>query len=326
MSEFEKGILHFNSQLGFGNLISKNLGKLEGQRPDGIVISGMGGSGLAGTILKGLSDYIGLNVPTLVWKNYDLPPHKFKAPFYIFVSFSGNTEEVLSGIKRKTEKNALVAVVTTGGKLKMFAEERGLPAVYFDPVLGDGTNLTPRQSCGYMYYSVVKLLKACFGSIKSEDFSSIDPSLFRTKGKNIAEKLERKIVLIYTPPAYEHLGYIWKININETSKQPSFSGILPEINHNEVAGFTQKSFPFSALFLLDKENDRINKKAELVGNILKEYNVLPLFIELEGENPEVKTWKNIILALWASFYLAEKNKVDPFSTDLIEKIKKENTK
>ena len=320
--DFEQVILNFNKQLNFAELDAINMDALEGfDKPDGVIISGMGGSGLPATILQGLKHEVGLTAPILIWKNWGLPRHNFKNPFFIFISFSGNTEEVISGLEEAGKNKFPIAVITTrgGGKLKQMAEESDLPRILFN-----GEGLTPRQACGKMYYTLIKLLGVYFPKINAEDLSGkIDPASLREKGQKFAKELQGKIVLIYSAPKYRHLGYIWKIGINETSKQPAFTNELPEVDHNEVMGFTGKEFPFSALFLVDSENhSRFNDKIAALEDFLSKFNIPVHKITLSGKNAEEKTWNSVALSFWTSFYLAELSGVDPESTDVIEEIKK----
>ena len=319
---FEQAIIDFNKQLSLEGFRAENLGALEGSlKPDAIIVSGMGGSGLPATILKNLAPQIGLKVPVVSWKSYGLPKHDFKNPLFVFISFSGGTEEVLSGLYEAMKGKFPAAVITTenGGELKRIAEENDLPSIFFN-----GTGLTPRQGCGRMYYTLIKLLKVLFPNIEAKDLSEkFDSLVFQNEGRILAEKLRDKIVLIYTPAQYSHLGYIWKIDINETSKQPAFTNELPEVDHNEVIGFTGEKFPFSALFLVDSENHpRLNDKMAALESFLNKFDIPVNKTALRGEGIEEKTWNGVMLSLWTSFYLAELNGADPESIDVIEEIKK----
>lgn len=322
MNNFEQAIIDFNKQLNFEGIQAENLGALEKlNKPDGVIVSGMGGSGLPATILKNLAPQIGLKVPVVSWKSYGLPKHNFKNPLFVFISFSGGTEEVLSGLDEAMKEKFPVAIITTenGGELKQIAEKNNLPRIFFN-----GTGLTPRQACGKMYYTLIKLLKVPFPNIEAKGLSEkFDSLVFQDEGRTLAEKLRDKIILIYAPAQYHHLGYIWKIDINETSKQPAFTNEIPEVDHNEVMGFTGEKFPFSALFLVDSENHpRLNDKMVALESFLNKFDIPVNKIALRGEGVEEKTWNGVVLSLWTSFYLAKLNNVDPESTDVIEEIKK----
>jgi len=322
MNGYEKNIISFNRQLGFADLSEKNAGQLKKYpRPDGIVLIGMGGSALPGEVLKNLGSEIFLKMPVLVWKNYGLPKINFKNPFFIFVSFSGNTEETLSGLKKLLAKKNRPAIgaITTGGKLKELAERHNLPLVSFPA--GD---LTPRASLGYLYHSVIKLLKISFPDIRLVDFPKlIRPESQKKEAKNLAKKLKNKIPLIYTDNENSHLGYIWKINFNETAKQPAFTNVIPELAHNEITAFEDKHFNFFVIFLEDKLADpRIIKKTASVKKLLKSEKIPLESVKLLGKNQEEKTWNAVILSYLTSFYLAKAKRVDPIETNFIDKLKK----
>src|SRR5579872_6686865 len=61
----------------------------------GILIAGMGGSAIGGSLLETYgSDHI--PVPLTVWRNYGLPAYVGDRTLVIAASYSGNTEETLS--------------------------------------------------------------------------------------------------------------------------------------------------------------------------------------------------------------------------------------
>lgn len=320
MSDFEKAILDFPNQLTFNGLDIKNEDKLKSwNKPDGVIVCGMGGSGLPGTILENIAGNIGLKSPVLVWKSHGLPEHSFKNPLYIFVSFSGNTEEIIAGLEEGLGKEQNTVCVTTGGRLEELAKENDLPHIVFGKA-----GLTPRQASGRMFYAITKVLSLKFPLKIQEYFGILDSKAFQKQGEALAKNLKDKIILIYTYPEYAHLSYFWKIGLNETAKQPAFVGSFPEVNHNEVVGFTKFRYPFSVLFLKDKDSkfNWLNKKSETVKKFLNKFGISSQEVILEGDNKEEKTWQGVMLSYWTSFYLANISNVDPASTDIIDEIKK----
>lgn len=316
MDRYAKNILSFNKQLTTEGLSGFNLEKLRNKKFGGLIIVGMGGSGLAGEILRGVSGEIGLNPPVIVWKSYGLPKHDLKNPLYIFVSFSGDTEETISGLKAIKLK-ANIALVAAGGELAEIGRRSGLPSVAFDP-----GNLTPRQATGKMFYGIVKILNSAGFNLKVKNFTGLQPKNFELTGKKLARKLKNKLILVYSDESHKHLGYIWKIKLNETSKTPAFNNVLPEMDHNEIVGFENSRFPAAALFLVDKKiNSRLLKKIKLTEVLLKGNGVSPIELNLIGKSELEETWRNIILADWTSYYLAKLNRLDPTETKIIDTLK-----
>ncbi len=320
MDAYEKNIIDFGKQLTEKDITEANLGKLSGAHPDGIVIVCMGGSGLASEVLRGVEKEIGLNLPIVIWKDYNLPEHNFKKPLYIFASFSGNTEETLSGFENilKSGKKYLLATVTTGGRLKKLSQEKNIPFVSFD-----AGSLTPRQSVGIMFYGLTKILKSAGLNVKVKDYSkAIKPEQFRNEGKKLAVLLKDRIVVIYTDEAHRHLGYIWKIKTNETAKNPAFNNVLPEMDHNEIVGFENKNFKTTAIFLKSDSHPRIKKRFELTEKLLEEKGVCVIELELKGKTELEKAWRMMLLADWTTYYLAKLNGSNPIETKSIDKLKK----
>lgn len=325
---YRNAILSFPRQFDAKHLRKNGLAQLaKGARPDGIVLVGMGGSGLAGDILAMLETELGLPVPLVVWKNYYLPETSFKRPLYIFSSFSGNTEETLSGLTDLLAKKAArrVAVVSsldeTGatGMLGNLAAEYKLPSVFFP-----SKNLTPRGALGYSVRSVITLLKSCFPSLRvSKVFpGNIHPDRLEAEGKRIAAICRTRPVAIYTNTAFAGLGYIWKITMNETGKHPAFASVLPEADHNELGGFEGSPVPFAALFLRGKEAPRMRKKMLLTERTLKDSGVATTHTPLKGRTAAEMVWNGIVLAEWTALHLARTKKTDPERTELIEHFKK----
>ncbi|MCL5733158.1 MAG: hypothetical protein M1334_00640 [Patescibacteria group bacterium] len=329
--KFRGDILSFSDQLSLNGVDFSNLEKIKKNKYDALVVLGMGGSGLVGNVLRAVKKDLHLNVPIISHKDYGLPDIYHKNPFYLAVSFSGNTEETLSGLSEAVKNKKSLAVITGGGELKRRAEALKLPLAAFLP-----SGLTPRQSIGKMSYISFKLLKSAFPSLKLPDYSfdrksvseiSLSPESLKDLGREIAERIKNCVVAVYTDESSQDLGYIWKINLNETAKIKAFSNVLPEMSHNEIGGFEINNKNTATIFLesiykTEKYQKNISKKISLVKKVLKNYGVRVIEVKWNGKTSMEKLWESIILSAWVSYYSAKENKVDPYKTEIIENLKK----
>lgn len=312
---FKKNLAEFPRQLSYPLKVE---GKAKKPRTKIIYICGMGGSGIAGDIVKSLISSTFLEIRT--WKNYGLPPEKNAV--YLFISFSGNTEETLSGIKEALKKNPsrIIGVATSGGELKKIAEIKDLKRV----IIPD--NLTPREAVGYNTHAVFLLLHASFPHLK-EPRVSLNSISLEVTGKKIARNILGKIPLIYVEEEDKTIGYAWKMYLNETGKIPCFTNIIPEMNHNEIQSFEKNKFPFFAVFLTGNPptgglRPRITKRIKICAEILKERGIQNMTIALPGKIGAERIWNGVLLGAWTAFSLAERKCMDPTKTPAIETLKK----
>ncbi len=314
MGEFKKAIFSIYRQLAPAALKYANLNKLKDVKPDAIVIVGMGGSGQVGDLIANLAQELKIPVPVLVWKDYGLPILNYKKPLYVLISFSGNTEETLSGLKSP----GLKAAVCSGGQLKNWAMKNNIPLALFSP---DG--LMPRQANGYMFYGAVNIIKSVFKQIKLPALTKINVQKLEKEGQKISRELKGKTILMYATSQNSYLAYNWKTRLNETAKNLSFSGTVPEMSHNEIVPFETRPKNLIAVFLKDnQDHPRNTKKIELIIKLLKNYGVKSLKIGLRGASRLEKTWNSLVLADWTSYHLAKIQKNNPRETKLIDQLKK----
>jgi glucose/mannose-6-phosphate isomerase len=315
MDPYYDNIVRFPAQLGNRGLTVKNLAKLRGAKPDAIIILGMGGSGLAGEILKAAAQELKIRLPILLWKDYGLPYHGFSRPLFIVVSFSGTTEEPVSGL-RALPKNSRVGVVASSGTLMTIAQARALPLVTFP-----AGHLTPRQSVGTMFYAIIELLRAADLVSRVPSFFKLSARSSRKPGERLARKLYHKLIFIYTDTAHAPLGYIWKIKFNETSKVHAFSNVIPEMNHNELTAFDAPPkgarVPAAALFLCDSRMPpRLAKRFRITRALMRLRGADVILVPLTGKTFLEQAWRTLLFADWTSYFLGKQNGIrrDEFST------------
>jgi len=313
-------ILDFAEQFSSGTETAASIKFLN--KFDGVIICGVGGSALPGEVLRTWLKKTGNEFPLEIYRNFYLPKTVNEKKLIICVSYSGNPEETISNLEETLKKNLSAACITSNGKIAEICRERQIPWVKVP------SGLMPRQALGYQFTALVKILNNCgfvSESLKSEVLSlgkKIKPSDWEDKGKKIAQKLIKKIPVIYSSRENLALARIFKINLNENAKTPAFFNYFPELDHNELAGFTFPQKDFQAIILRDNEDlPKIRKQMEITAELLKKRGIGVEFIDMIEKEPLVKIFSNIMLANWTSYYLALAKKIDPLSIKIVDELK-----
>jgi len=288
---------------------------------DKIVITGMGGSALAGDILQTyLKDE---KIPIFVNKDYFLPDFINSRTLVFVISYSGNTEETITAYRNALRKGCKIVVITSGGKLEMLARKQGIDFVLVQK------GLPPRLALGYLFFPIVVILQnsKLIADRTHEILRLIEilkKPIFKDKGKDLAKKLDGKIPLIYTSERLKIIGYKWKINFNENTKIHSFCNVFPELDHNEINGFVNLKANYYVIIFKDEHDYmKLRKQIEITKNLIKKKNVSVTEIALTGSSLLTKIFSSIYIGDWCSYFLALKYKVDPTPVKIIEELKKQ---
>jgi glucose/mannose-6-phosphate isomerase len=293
-----------------------------------IVFCGMGGSALVGDFFSYFKNknYLPLlpKLPIIVHRSYDLPDDVDENSLIICLSYSGQTEETISAFNRARAGHLEIAGVTCGGKLAELFEQNKIPWVKIPR-----PDIPPRASLGYQLGALVKILMA-YGLLSSwaqNEISALSQKISPASSENAARdfcvKLANKMPVIYASTDNELLARLFKIKFNENTKIPSFYNSIPELNHNEMVGWTRNLGPFYFLFLRDSDDlPRIKKRMDLTADLLRKSH-LPLdFIDLKGLTPLEKLFWASAFGDWLSYHLALFYGVDPTPVEIVEEFKK----
>ncbi len=312
----------FPTQFRVGAEASKNT-KIK-KKFDGLIICGMGGSALPGTIFKILANELKIKFPFYFHRNYGIPYWADKSFLIICISYSGNTEETLSSFKEALKKKLPLVVITSGGKLAKEAEKNNIPFSIIP------AGFPPRMALGFQFSALIKILENCRlinGCVKKVLAleKELKPYQLENYGKKLALKLKNKIPLIYSSFKLKDLARIWKIKFNENSKIPSFFNYFPELNHNELVGFSSPKKVFKNFHLLilrdNSDYSRNIKRMNLTAELAKNRGIKADIIEIRGKNILFKVFSSILLSDWTSYYLAQNYKIDPVRVEIIENFK-----
>lgn len=306
----------------------------DGRQLNRIVVVGMGGSALAALLAKSwLSKE--LTIPFEVVRTYELPEYVDSNTLVIASSYSGNTEETISGLGVARSRSAQVAIIAAGGKLNRIAEEADIAHVTLP------AHLEPRMAVIYNLRALIAIL-AHFKVVSYDRFAEIgdladwlgvqthqwtsDVSTDKNYAKQLALMAVGKTPVFYAGSIMAPVAYKWKISWNENAKNIAFWNELPEFNHNEFIGWTSHPIekPFAIFDLVSNlEHPRILQRFEISDRLLSGQRPKSTVVHFKGDSVIAQMLWASILADFVSIYVAILNGVDPTPVPLIEKLKLE---
>lgn len=305
-------------EIGEGAKIGKNKFPIRN-----VLISGLGGSGIGGTILSNvLRDDVA--VPIIVNKEYQIPAFVNENSLVIISSYSGNTEETLSALMQAFKKSAQIVCITSGGLVQEYAETNDI-----DYVLIDG-GAPPRSAFGQSFVQLLYimfhlgLLEDGFKQYLQDSITLLDneEEEIKKQAKEIAQKLNGKIPVIYSDAKFEGVSIRFRQQINENSKMLCWHHVVPEMNHNELVGWREKNEKIAVVFLRNnKDFERNQERMEFTKEVVSQYTNEVVEIYSKGDYDLVRSMYLIHLTDWVSYYLAEIKGVDAVEVDVISKLK-----
>lgn len=285
-----------------------------------VFYAAMGGSSLpADLINEGFEQGPHLEI----LRDYRLPAQAQAGDFVFAASFSGNTEETLSAFEDALARGCQVIALSHGGKLETFARRAGVPWIPIPACI------QPRCATGYFFASILGIFFR-LGWIASpeallrelSDFLKSRQSSAKAGGKALAEALRDRVPIVYGPSEFAGTARIWKIKFNENAKVQSFSNVFPELNHNEMVGFTRLLMKPALIFLESKfMHPAIRRRMDVMEEILRDQ--MPIHrLAFEGKSPLFEMFESLSVADYASYYLAQAYGIDPAPVEMVETFKK----
>jgi len=300
-----------------------------------VVVTGLGGSAIGGDLLR-VWGAGRLSVPVAVNRDYRLPAFVAADSLVFCVSYSGNTEETVAAYREAREKGARVVVLTSGGVLRDLAAADGVPCV------GVPGGISPRSATGYLFLPMVKILFR-LGLVEDpgpavrelvthleEVRARIGPDvpLERNPAKQLARSLYGRLPVIWgAAGTTEVVAQRFKGQINENAKAPAYWNVLPELDHNEINGFSgpPEVLRLLAVVLLRDPEDhpRVALRMDVTRRIVAEQVGLVTEMTAGGEGALARTYDLVYRGDYTSVYLAFLYGVDPGPVPVIERLKKE---
>jgi len=294
-----------------------------------IYVAGLGGSGIGADFVSSfIQDECKL--PFLVRKGYHVPAFVGPNTLAIASSYSGNTEETLISYDQMKQQGARIICVTSGGKILERAKSDG-----YDYVQVPGNWPSPRACLGFSIAAqlwtlhhlgliadrAIKDLASAVTLLRTEEDD------IRTQAQAIANRLHHKIPVIYIEDRMEPVAVRLRQQINENSKALCWHHVVPEMNHNELVGWTEKNENLTVLYLRNEDDFSRNAvRMDINKKIIGQYASEIIEVYSKGTNLIERSMYLVHLGDWISWYLAELRGVDSMEVNVIDFLKGELAK
>jgi glucose/mannose-6-phosphate isomerase len=290
----------------------------------------MGGSAIGGALARAaLGDH--LSRPIFVTRGYGLPTWTTPETMVLCASYSGDTEETLACYESAGALGAKRMVVTTGGRLAELARAEDVPVI---PLPG---GFQPRAAVAYMIVAALEVAALCGAGPRLTP--EIDVAASHTEqlvaewgpdtpedslAKEIARGLSGTTPVMAGAGLTTAVAYRWKTQINENAKQPAFFHELPELDHNELAGWegARDVGRFSAVFLDDSDaHPRVKERMDLTERLIAGNAAASFRVETRGQTAIERVISLVLLGDLVSIYMAALRGVDPGPVKAIDELK-----
>lgn len=318
----------FTNQLREAKAIAEKAVISESKTIKSVLITGLGGSGIGGTIISELlAD--SCPVPIIINKDYFLPAFVNESTLVIVSSYSGNTEETLSAMSAAISKKAQIVCISSGGKVLELARQH-----QFDFIEIPGGK-PPRSCIGLGLVEMLKVFVAK-GLADKKIFADLDKSIalldseneaIKTEAKKIAERLTNKFPILYSLGSCEGTVVRFRQQINENSKMLCSHHTFPEMNHNELVGWTTRNEDLVVVtFHTGFDYARTKKRYDVCRPIFEKYASAVIDIHAKGDSKLEQFFYLINIGDWISCYIADIRGIDPVEVKVIDHLKAELAK
>ncbi len=298
---------------------------------DAVVVCGMGGSAISGDLLR--AAWRGrLRLPLEVVRGPELPGHCGPRTLVVASSYSGDTSETLACAREAVRRGCRLLAVTSGGALAELGQEAGLALLRLPAGL-----LAPRAAVGYLTFAVVGALEAMgilppageeVEETRRELAALLDrlgPARPGNPAKALAARLEGRVAVIWGAEGIGAAAALrWKADLNENAKVPAFASALPELDHNEVVGWSVGAGRGFFLVVLRHrgEHPDVAARFPLSIAVAREAGAEAEEVWASGRSDLARLFTLVAAGDLVSVYLALLRGVDPTPIEAVDRLKR----
>ena len=126
---------------------------------------------------------------------------------------------------------------------------------------------------------------------------------------------------------YEGVAVRFRQQINENSKMLCWHHVLPEMNHNELVGWTEPHTEAVVLmFRCEDDYYRTQKRMEISSEVVKRNSATVIEMKAKGTTQLQRSLYLLHMGDWISWYIADIKKIDATEVKVIDFLKNELSK
>jgi glucose/mannose-6-phosphate isomerase len=306
----------------------RELGFPNGVEAARIFVVGMGASGIAAELARGVLDRETTVVLRTV-RSGELPRGLGREARVVVVSYSGNTWEALRAYEAAGRSGVSRTVVTSGGSLAERAETDDVPVLRVPP------GMPPRSAVGHLLGGLLGLLDASFPESNdarlariSERVRGLIGSYTRARGPatTVAAAIGERLPFVMAESDFAGLARRWATQIEENAKRLASFEELPEMLHNQIVGWDgigRAEARQRAVLLLDwaASDPTVRKSLAYLERLLEGRGVRVVRVPLASDDRLEALVGGVALGDHVSLAIAERAGVDPYPVEAITRLK-----
>ena len=285
-----------------------------------IIIGGLGGSGIAGRIVKQFF-YDKAKLPIEVVSNYTLPAYADDKSLVILSSYSGNTEETLALADDALSRGSTVMTLTTGGTLAEKARANNWPVLYAEP------GFQPRMALGYSLTYLLLILGDLFEytlepTMRTISYDFRDTENFIAKAENYFKLVKSHVNLKFiavTDYLTQPIGLRFCQQMQENAKTEAFVHEIPEANHNVIESY-YGDINSVFVFINSHSHERTKLRFDFLKELLQKNENLVVDIPLKNTSIE-EMLKTIYILDWLALLVADTKQINSLEIPNIKTLK-----
>jgi glucose/mannose-6-phosphate isomerase len=297
-----------------------------------IVVCAMGSSAVVGDLVRALFANR-LGVPVEVVRSPEIPELVGPHTVVIASSYSGTTAETIDAFEEAVRRGARAFAITSGGELARRCEQLGLACIRIaDDVLMPRSSIGATVGAALGALEAIELIPAVADDVveAAEEVSNViaacaaDIRLSRNPAKTTARRLLDRVPIVWGASGIAAVAAArWKADLNENAKVPSFWSELPELDHNEVVGWSSGAGQGFAIVALRHEGEHpdVASRFEPSLAIARDAGADVREVSARGSSPLARFLTLVVLGDLTSTYLGILRGVDPTPIEAIARLK-----
>lgn len=298
---------------------------------DNVAVCGMGGSNLGADIIR-TALTAELKIPVTIVADYQLPAWVNSRTLVICSSYSGGTEETITGFHAAQKRRAKIVVLASGGPLATLGRRHHVPSYIYE--VTENPSGQPRLAVAY---SLMALL-ACFSKLRLIKTTSREierlPVVAREAAKRcrkasnpareMAKALAGRIPLLIGSEWSVGNLHAWANQLHENAKSYAVWYAIPDLNHHLLEGLRNRTITksFTAVIVADKKyHPRNQRRLDLTAKIVRQLGAKTITVSPRGATPLEKAIDLLAFGGYVSWYMAAYRGVLPAPIPTVDQLK-----